>query len=68
VCGAGLYPHRYRPGTGFANPSVYCRDLFRLIKHVQHAVSDDLAAVRERRRRRQASAQLTDPQRGHSTS
>ncbi|MEU4510731.1 FxsB family cyclophane-forming radical SAM/SPASM peptide maturase [Nonomuraea wenchangensis] len=68
VCGAGLYPHRYRPGTGFANPSVYCRDLFRLIKHVQHAVSDDLAAVRERRLRRQAAAQLTDPQRGHSTS
>ena len=50
VCGAGLYPHRYRPGTGFANPSVYCRDLFRLIKHIQHAVSDDVAAVRDRGR------------------
>ncbi|MFI6392484.1 FxsB family cyclophane-forming radical SAM/SPASM peptide maturase [Nonomuraea sp. NPDC050540] len=39
VCGGGLYPHRYRPGTGFANPSVYCRDLFRLIKHVERAMS-----------------------------
>jgi uncharacterized protein len=34
VCGGGLYPHRYRPGTGFANPSVYCADLARLIGHV----------------------------------
>ncbi|MEV4175167.1 FxsB family cyclophane-forming radical SAM/SPASM peptide maturase [Nonomuraea sp. NPDC049709] len=67
VCGAGLYPHRYRPGTGFANPSVYCRDLFRLIKHVQHAVNDDIAAVRDRSRRRRASAQITDPQRGNFT-
>ena len=27
VCGGGLYAHRYRVGTGFANPSVYCPDL-----------------------------------------
>lgn len=59
ICGAGLYPHRYRPGTGFANPSVYCRDLFRLIKHIQHTVNDDIAAVRDRSRRRRASTQLT---------
>ncbi|MBX6769501.1 MAG: FxsB family radical SAM/SPASM domain protein, partial [Actinomadura rubrobrunea] len=30
VCGGGLYAHRYRPGTGFLNPSVYCPDLLRL--------------------------------------
>jgi uncharacterized protein len=30
-CGGGLYPHRYRAPTGFANPSVYCPDLMRLI-------------------------------------
>ena len=23
ICGGGLYAHRYRAGTGFANPSVY---------------------------------------------
>jgi uncharacterized protein len=34
VCGGGLYPHRYRPGAGFANPSVYCGDLKQLIGHV----------------------------------
>ncbi|HEU5109889.1 MAG TPA: FxsB family cyclophane-forming radical SAM/SPASM peptide maturase, partial [Micromonosporaceae bacterium] len=30
-CGGGLYPHRYRSGSGFANPSVYCADLKELI-------------------------------------
>jgi uncharacterized protein len=35
VCGGGQYPHRYRTGTGFANPSVYCPDLMRLIGHIQ---------------------------------
>lgn len=58
VCGAGLYPHRYRPGTGFANPSVYCLDLFRLITHIQRAVTDDIAAVQDRSRRRRASGEL----------
>ena len=24
ICGGGLYPHRYRHGEGFRNPSVYC--------------------------------------------
>jgi uncharacterized protein len=31
VCGGGLYPHRYRGGSGFGNPSVYCADLKELI-------------------------------------
>ncbi|MEU9870027.1 FxsB family cyclophane-forming radical SAM/SPASM peptide maturase [Actinomadura sp. NPDC048021] len=44
VCGGGLYTHRYRSGTGFANPSVYCRDLFRLVTHVRDAVSQDVEA------------------------
>jgi uncharacterized protein len=36
TCGGGLYAHRYRgDGSGFANPSVYCRDLITLIEHVQ---------------------------------
>jgi uncharacterized protein len=34
VCGGGLYAHRYRSGTGFYNPSVYCPDLMRLIDHI----------------------------------
>lgn len=34
-CGGGLYAHRYRTGHGFANPSVYCADLLKLISHVR---------------------------------
>ncbi|GAA2213889.1 FxsB family radical SAM/SPASM domain protein [Nonomuraea monospora] len=45
VCGGGLYPHRYRSGAGFRNPSVYCRDLYRLITHVRRHVADDVALL-----------------------
>ncbi|PGH52285.1 FxsB family cyclophane-forming radical SAM/SPASM peptide maturase [Streptomyces sp. Ru87] len=34
VCGGGQYPHRYERGSGFRNPSVYCADLQRFIRHV----------------------------------
>ncbi len=34
ICGGGLYAHRYRAGTGFGNPSVYCPDLRALIGEV----------------------------------
>jgi uncharacterized protein len=42
VCGGGLYAHRYRSGTGFANPSVYCPDLMRLIDHIHSRMRADL--------------------------
>jgi uncharacterized protein len=44
VCGGGLYAHRYRSGTGFYNPSVYCPDLMRLIDHILGTMQ--LGAVR----------------------
>jgi len=44
VCGGGLYPHRYRLGSGFRNPSVYCPDLFRLIDHIRQRILADLRA------------------------
>jgi uncharacterized protein len=34
ACGGGLYAHRYKSGTGFDNPSVYCDDLKELIPQV----------------------------------
>jgi uncharacterized protein len=43
ACGGGLYPHRYRAGNGFDNPSVYCHDLGRLITRVQERILADLA-------------------------
>lgn len=48
VCGGGLYAHRYRTGTGFANPSVYCPDLMRLINHISDTMRADIAARLER--------------------
>jgi uncharacterized protein len=43
VCGGGYFPHRYRPGTGFRNPSVYCPDLTQLISHIIDRVRTELA-------------------------
>lgn len=43
VCGGGYYPHRYRRGTGFLNPSVYCADLYRLIGHIRGRIESSLA-------------------------
>ena len=45
ICGGGLYPHRFRAGEGFRNPSVYCEDLLKLITHVRDRVLADLAAL-----------------------
>jgi uncharacterized protein len=44
VCGGGMYAHRYRSGTGFANPSVYCPDLMRLIGHIREVMQADIDA------------------------
>lgn len=42
VCGAGHYAHRYREGSGFRNPSVYCSDLEKLIRHIESRIRTDL--------------------------
>ncbi|MGW7257503.1 FxsB family cyclophane-forming radical SAM/SPASM peptide maturase [Streptomyces sp. NPDC054834] len=42
VCGGGHYPHRYRAGDGYLNPSVYCSDLLALIRHVAGVLRADL--------------------------
>jgi uncharacterized protein len=49
VCGGGLYAHRYKPGTGFANPSVYCPDLMRLITHIRTRMGTDIGVLRQKR-------------------
>jgi uncharacterized protein len=38
-CGGGLYAHRFRTGTGFNNPSVFCGDLMKIVTHVRDARS-----------------------------
>jgi uncharacterized protein len=47
ICGGGNYVHRYRPGAGFLNPSVYCADLRRLIEHIRDTVHADLRRLQE---------------------
>ncbi|MGW2960518.1 FxsB family cyclophane-forming radical SAM/SPASM peptide maturase [Streptomyces sp. NPDC001220] len=34
VCGGGLRAHRFGRGQDFANPSVYCKDISALIRHI----------------------------------
>jgi uncharacterized protein len=34
ICGGGYYPHRYRSGYGYRNPSIYSADLRALIEHI----------------------------------
>jgi uncharacterized protein len=45
VCGGGYYPHRYRAGDGFKNPSVYCLDLFHLITVIREYVAAELTRL-----------------------
>lgn len=44
VCGGGYIPHRYSEERGFANPSVYCHDLAKLILHIREKVEAELKA------------------------
>lgn len=34
VCGGGFLAHRYSADSGFSNPSIYCKDMKRLIREV----------------------------------
>ena len=49
ICGGGYLPHRYSKSNGFDNPSVYCKDLAKLICHIQNEVlnefSDDIVEL-----------------------
>jgi uncharacterized protein len=42
VCGGGYYPHRYRAGDGFRNPSVYCPDLLALVTEIRDYVGAEV--------------------------
>lgn len=45
ICGGGSLPHRYSPTNGFDNPTIYCEEMFSLIRHaqqiVEHAIDGD---------------------------
>jgi len=42
VCGGGYYPHRYSESNDFRNPSIYCRDLETIIRHIAKRVWDNI--------------------------
>jgi uncharacterized protein len=48
LCGGGLRAHRYRPSTGFANPSVYCTDLKLVTEYIRDRVTADVRALTRR--------------------
>jgi uncharacterized protein len=43
VCGGGYLPNRYSGGENFLNPSVYCADLMKLIRHIRRRVGAAMA-------------------------
>jgi uncharacterized protein len=49
ACGGGLYAHRYRSGSGFDNPSVYCEDLKVLVPQVISAPRQAARAAKAER-------------------
>jgi len=38
ICGGGYFAHRYSPENGFRNPTIYCADMKKLIRHIQGAL------------------------------
>lgn len=45
VCGGGYLPSRFSQLNGFDNPSVYCKDLTKLVSHVVNACTRQLATA-----------------------
>jgi uncharacterized protein len=45
ACGGGFLAHRWSLERNFDNPSVYCRDLYKLIRHISSAVGGSLGAL-----------------------
>nr|WP_228447670.1 FxsB family cyclophane-forming radical SAM/SPASM peptide maturase [Streptomyces paludis] len=60
ICGGGHYAHRYRAGHGFRNPSVYCADLDRLIRHIATRLSEAAHATAPE------AAHAAGPETGHA--
>lgn len=43
ICGGGHLAHRYSIENKFNNPSVYCKDISRLVMYIQNKVLEDLS-------------------------
>ena len=47
ICKGGRLVHRYSEANGFNNPSIYCKDLVKIIAHIQAHLIDRFAEVYE---------------------
>ena len=45
VCGGGYLPSRFSQWNGFDNPSIYCADLSKLVRHVLDSCTHQLTAT-----------------------
>ena len=45
LCAGGYVPHRYSKAAGFDNPSVWCKDILRLLAHIRSRVAPFGAAA-----------------------
>jgi uncharacterized protein len=45
VCGGGYLPSRFSQWNGFDNPSVYCADLIKFVRHVVDSCTHQLTAT-----------------------
>ncbi|MEL7148940.1 MAG: hypothetical protein AAFO69_21370, partial [Bacteroidota bacterium] len=48
ICKGGRLVHRYSQANGFNNPSVYCKDLVKIIAHIQAHLIDRFSEVYEK--------------------
>ena len=42
ICGGGFLGHRFSAENKFDNPSVYCKEIIKIISHIQNKVIDNL--------------------------
>ncbi|WP_420574198.1 radical SAM protein [Kordia sp.] len=45
ICGGGFLGHRYSEANGFDNPTMYCKDMVRLISFIQNDILNSLPAT-----------------------
>lgn len=46
VCGGGYLPHRYSVNDGYRNPTVYCADYLKLIRHIRSRLGKEIGAFK----------------------
>jgi uncharacterized protein len=46
-CGGGYIPHRYSHINQYNNPSIYCRDIYKLTHHIYNAVQNKVDGIKK---------------------